>query len=67
MKVMKVLIFFLILPLFFISCKGQEQEEEIVDLDSMVMGESELDPSHLAGEPLPSPHESLIKESPALE
>ncbi len=66
MKVMKVVNFFLILPLLLSGCKKQEPEE-IIDLDTMVMAESELDTNHLAGEPVPSPQELLIKEPASVE
>nr|NGX27082.1 hypothetical protein [Chlamydiota bacterium] len=60
MNSMKYVNFFLISALLACSC--QKQEEEAMDLDEMVMGEEELDASNLAGEPIDTPQEVLIKE-----
>ena len=56
---------FLSLALLTWSC--QKQEEQAVDLDQMVMHEEEVAERILAGEPLESPQEALIKEPAALE
>lgn len=46
---------------------GCQSQEEIVDLDQAVQVEDELDFSQIAGDPIPSPQEFLIKEPATVE
>jgi hypothetical protein len=59
---MKKMNFSLIMAVLLVGCQNQE-----ADLELGVKEGEELDISHLAGDPLPSPHEFLIKESPSIE
>ena len=61
MKNMKYLNFFLLCLILTAGC--QKQEEEMIDLDQMALVEDETDTGYLAGDPLETPQETLIKES----
>ncbi|NGX37392.1 MAG: hypothetical protein K1000chlam2_00546 [Chlamydiae bacterium] len=65
MRIMKTAKIFLTLAL--IACSCQKQEEQVVDLDQMVLLEEEAAEKVLAGEPLESPQEILLKEPTAFE
>lgn len=54
-----------LLALLAIGC--QKVEEEALDLDQMALNEEEVAAQHLAGEPMSSPQEILIKESTSME
>ena len=62
MMIMKCVNFFLTSTLLLTGCQNGEKEE-VVDLDQMVMKESEVN-QHLAGEPLETPQEMLTDEPP---
>ncbi len=66
MKVMKSVIFFSISVLLLGGCQKPE-EQELINLDEMVFAEGELTSEHLAGDPLESPQELLIKEPKIIE
>lgn len=55
----------LVLVLLVASC--QKVEEETLDLDQMALSEEEMAAKHLAGEPMNSPQEILIKESASID
>jgi uncharacterized protein YcfL len=59
---MKDLKYFLFILLLAVGC---QKEEEFIDweMNAMSMEES----AHIAGDPIPSPQEFLIKESPSIE
>ena len=58
---MKNIKFFLISILLISGC--QKEEEEIIDLDTMVMSQEGFDDRHLAGDPIFSPQEIPLEES----
>ena len=60
MMIMKCVKIFLTSALFLSGCQ-KAQDEEVIDLDRMVMSESEVN-QHLAGEPLETPQEMLMDE-----
>ncbi len=59
---MKKVNFFIVAVVLLVGCQSQE-----ADLELGVQEGDELDTSHLAGDPLPSPQEFLIKESPSIQ
>jgi len=61
-RTMRHVNFFLIGFILLAGCQKEEADLEI----AYPVGD-ELDTSLLAGDPLPSPHEFLIKESPSIE
>lgn len=61
-RTMRQMKFFLIGIFLLAGCQNEEADLEI----AYPVGD-EFDISHLAGDPLPCPHEFLIQESPDIE